>query len=74
MMKRKTYIIIGVCFIILLILGWIINEIMKRQIQRLIPLREMEERFDNIINQQNAITDLLTKNISISKDVHRDIL
>lgn len=67
-MKRKTIIIIACCIIGLSIIVWIIKEIIKRQLQSIIPLKEMEDRFEKILSQQEEFTDILMKKISISKD------
>lgn len=67
-MNRKTILIVASCIIGLSVIMWMIKEMIKRQLQSILPLKEMEDRFDKIMIQQDEFTDVLMKKISISKD------
>jgi hypothetical protein len=42
------------------LLGYVVKEIVRRQIQKMIPVEELEKHFDSLAENQRAITEYLT--------------
>lgn len=60
-MKKSTLILTVGGALVGVLLWYVMKEIMKKQIQKLIPVEELEKQFDDLVENQKAITEYLQR-------------
>lgn len=60
-MKKSTLILTVGGALVGVLLWYVMKEMMKKQIQKLIPVEELEKQFDDLVENQKAITEYLQR-------------
>jgi len=60
-MNKTTYIIIAGVAVLIIVLWFVIKEYMTRQIQKLLPIEDLEKQFDELVESHKVITEYLMK-------------
>lgn len=60
-MKKSTILLTVGGVVVCALLWYVLKEIMRKQIQKLIPVEELEKQFDDLVENQRAITEYLQR-------------
>jgi len=60
-MKRNTVLLILGGVAVTMLLGYVVKEMMRNYMHKLIPVEELEKQFDDLVENQKMITEYLQR-------------